>query len=235
LARLFKKSYLTNEKELGRSEDGPWDFVGTIRRPGHFPGCYFRSFGAKKLLVPHVGSKVEPAVPHGPRTTREGPQPQHRDPQGGSSEGTQRGDGRRPGRRPLQTAGGSRSGGRYIKRGAAAQQVAVTETGRLSRRRPLQKNKKQGAAQQAAVTETGRLSRRPLQKAGGHYRRPLQEQRPRAGCSNTRGHLLQVCKREFSKKSPPSLKLLGGKSKGENFNFFLLPYKTKTKSNAKWG
>jgi hypothetical protein len=43
----------------------------------------------------------------------------------------------------LQKAGGSRGGGRYIKR---------------------------GAAQQAAVTETGRLSRRPLQKAGGRYR-----------------------------------------------------------------
>jgi hypothetical protein len=56
------------------------------------------------------------------RTTREGPQ--HRDPQGGSSEGTQRGDGRRPGRRPLQREGGSRGGGRYTKR--AAQQAAVT-------------------------------------------------------------------------------------------------------------
>jgi hypothetical protein len=62
LARLFKKLYLTNGKELGHSENGPWDFVGTIRRPGHFPGCYFRSFGAKKLLVPHVGSKAKPAV-----------------------------------------------------------------------------------------------------------------------------------------------------------------------------
>jgi hypothetical protein len=51
------------------------------------------------------------------RTPREGPQ--HRDPQGGSSKGTQRGDGRRPGRRPLQKAGGSRGGGRCIKRGAA--------------------------------------------------------------------------------------------------------------------
>jgi hypothetical protein len=43
------------------------------------------------------------------RTTREGPQ--RGDPQGGSSEGTQRGNGRRPGRR--QNAGGSRGGGRY--------------------------------------------------------------------------------------------------------------------------
>ena len=51
-------------------------------------------------------------------TTREGPQ--NRDPQGGSSEGTQRGDGRRPGRRPLQETGGSRGGGRYIKRSGSA-------------------------------------------------------------------------------------------------------------------
>jgi hypothetical protein len=127
------------------------------------------------------------------RTTREGPQ--HRDPQGGSFEGTQRGgDGRRPGRRPLQKAGGSRSGGRYTKRGAA-QQAAVTKIGRLSRWRPLHKA---GAAQQAAVTETGRLSRwplhkaggrdrRPLQEAGGRYRRPLQEQCPGAGCPNNAG------------------------------------------------
>ena len=55
-----KKSYLTNEKELEHSENGPWDFVGTIRRPGHFPGCYFRSFGAKKLLVPMWGLKRNP-------------------------------------------------------------------------------------------------------------------------------------------------------------------------------
>ena len=38
------------------------------------------------------------------RATREGPQ--HGDPQGGSSERTKRGNGRRPGRRPLQNAGG---------------------------------------------------------------------------------------------------------------------------------
>jgi hypothetical protein len=50
------------------------------------------------------------------RTTREGPQ--HRDPQDGSSEGTQRGCGRRPGRWPLQKAGSSRGRGHYIKRGA---------------------------------------------------------------------------------------------------------------------
>ena len=34
---------------------------------------------------------------------------------------------------------------------------------------------KAGAAQQAAVTEIGRLSRRPLQEASGRYRRPLRE------------------------------------------------------------
>ena len=73
MARLFKKSYLTNEKELKHSENGPWDFVGTIRRPGHFPGCYFRSFGAKKLLVPMWGLKWNPlyrAGHGGPRRTK---------------------------------------------------------------------------------------------------------------------------------------------------------------------
>jgi hypothetical protein len=98
----------------------------------------------------------------------------------------------------VQKAGGSRGGGRYIKRGAA-QQVAVTETGRLSRR-PLHKagggsaggRYRNRAAQQAAVTEIGRLSRRlqeaggryrrPLREAAGRYRRPLQEQCPGAGC-----------------------------------------------------
>jgi hypothetical protein len=48
------------KKELGHSENGPWDFVGTIRRPGQFSGCYFRSFGAKKLLVPMWGLKRNP-------------------------------------------------------------------------------------------------------------------------------------------------------------------------------
>ena len=66
MARLFKKAYLTNEKELEHSENGPWDFVGTIRRPGHFPGCYFRSFGAKKLLVPMWGLKRNPLYRHRP-------------------------------------------------------------------------------------------------------------------------------------------------------------------------
>ena len=51
----------------------------------------------------------------------------HRAPHGGSSEGTQRGDGRRA---------AVTGGGRYRKR--AAQQAAVTQKGRLSRR-PLQK------------------------------------------------------------------------------------------------
>jgi hypothetical protein len=58
-----KKSYLTNEKELEHSEDDPWGFVGTIRRPGHFPGCYFAQvLRREKATRPHVGSKVEPAV-----------------------------------------------------------------------------------------------------------------------------------------------------------------------------
>jgi hypothetical protein len=103
------------------------------------------------------------------RTTREGPQ--HRDPQGGSSEGTHRGDGKRPGRRPLQKAGGSRGSGRYTKR-KATQQAVVTETGWLSRR-PLQR--------------AGGRYRRPLQEASGRYRRPLQEQCPGAGCPNKLG------------------------------------------------
>ena len=62
MARLLKKSYLTNEKELEleHSENGPWDFLGTTRRPGKFPGCYFRSFGAKKLLVSMWGLKWNP-------------------------------------------------------------------------------------------------------------------------------------------------------------------------------
>jgi hypothetical protein len=83
LARLFKRSYHTNEKELGHPENDPWDFVETIRRPGHFPGCYFRSFGAKKLLVPMWGLKWSPlynTVEHfncwyvpGPRTVAKEP------------------------------------------------------------------------------------------------------------------------------------------------------------------
>ena len=49
----YSKNHISRtKKELGHSENGPWDFVGTTRRPGHFPGCHFRSFGAKKLLVP---------------------------------------------------------------------------------------------------------------------------------------------------------------------------------------
>jgi hypothetical protein len=59
------------EKELKHSENGPWEFVGTIRRPGHFPGCYFRSFGAKKLLVPMWGLKRNPLYINTPiRSTR---------------------------------------------------------------------------------------------------------------------------------------------------------------------
>ena len=55
--RLFKKAYLKNEKELENSENGPWGFVGRLKRPGHFTGGYFRPFGEKKLLVPMWGLK----------------------------------------------------------------------------------------------------------------------------------------------------------------------------------
>jgi hypothetical protein len=89
---------------------------------GHFtPGAIEGSYviAAKQCVVPYYninalkgGLQLTATI----RATWEGPQ--HRDPQGGSSEGTQRGGGRRPGRRPLQKAGGSRGGGRYIKRGA---------------------------------------------------------------------------------------------------------------------
>jgi hypothetical protein len=108
------------------------------------------------------------------RTMREGPR--HRDPQGGSSEGTQRGDGRRPGRRPLQKTDGSRGGGRYMKR-RAAQQAAVTEMGRLSRRPSF-------------VQKAGGRYRRPSYEkrtavAGGRCRRPLQGQCPGAGCPSS--------------------------------------------------
>jgi hypothetical protein len=67
------------------------------------------------------------------RATREGPQ--HRDPQGGSSEGTQRENGRRSGRRPLQDTSGSGGDGRYITRGAAQKSAVAKAGGRY--RRPL--------------------------------------------------------------------------------------------------
>jgi hypothetical protein len=57
----YSKNHISRtKKELEHSENGPWGFVGTTRRPGHFPGCYFRSFGAKKLLVPMWGLKRNP-------------------------------------------------------------------------------------------------------------------------------------------------------------------------------
>jgi hypothetical protein len=98
------------------------------------------------------------------RTTREGPQT------GTHKAVVQRGhkeetDGGQGGGRFRKQGGGSRGGGRYTKRGAA-QQAAVTEIGRLSRR-PLHKagggsaggRYRNRAAQQAAVTRSGR----PLQ------------------------------------------------------------------------
>jgi hypothetical protein len=57
-----------------------------------------------------------------------------------------------------------------MERGAA-QQTAVTETGRVSRR-PLHKA---GGGSADGRYKIGRLSRRLLQEAGGRYRQPLRE------------------------------------------------------------
>jgi hypothetical protein len=101
------------------------------------------------------------------RTTRE--RPQHRDPQ---------------------------ATGRQFRGDTKRRRIAESRRQQQQRRRPLHVIKR-GAAQQAAVTETGRLSRRPLRKqggrcrrplqeaAGGRCRRPLQEQCPGAGGPNT--------------------------------------------------
>ena len=87
------------------------------------------------------------------RTTREGPQ--HGDPQGGSSEGIQRGKGRWPGH-----AGGSRGGDRYIKRGAAQK----AEGGRCSYRKRVAVT---GGRYRKRVTVTGDRYREQEAITGG--------------------------------------------------------------------
>ena len=96
----------------------------------------------------------------------------------------QRGNGLRQRRQPSQNTNGSGGGDRYINRGAA-KTAAVTGSGRRRCRRPLQNTNgsgggdryiNRGAAKTAPVTGSGRRRcRRPLHKAGGRYRRPLQE------------------------------------------------------------
>jgi hypothetical protein len=134
---------------------------------GHFtPGATEGSHVvAAKEAVPHYNANalkggLQPAATM--RTTREGPQ--HRDPQVGSSEGTQRGDGRRPERRPSQKAGGSRGGGRHTKHEAGGGSAGGRHRNR--------------AAQQAAVTG-GRHEKRAAVTGG---RCTLQETCPGAGC-----------------------------------------------------
>jgi hypothetical protein len=62
LARLFKKEYLTNEKELENSENGHWDFVGNDKAPWPLSWVLFQVLRREKATRPHVGSKAEPAV-----------------------------------------------------------------------------------------------------------------------------------------------------------------------------
>jgi hypothetical protein len=62
LARLFKKSYLTNEKELEHSENGPLGLCGNDKAPWPLSWVLFQVLRREKATRPHVGSKVEPAV-----------------------------------------------------------------------------------------------------------------------------------------------------------------------------
>jgi hypothetical protein len=109
----------------------------------------------------------------------------NRDPQGGSSEGTQRGDGRRPGRRPLQKAGGSKGGGRHIKRG------------RLSRR-PLQKQggSAGGRYRKRAAVTGGLYEKRAAVTGGcpgtGCPNRPPHKQFPEAGRLNNSARAIKL-------------------------------------------
>jgi hypothetical protein len=62
LARLFKKSYLKNEKELGHSENGCWRLVVAIYTPGSSIFFSLAIFKRQKLTRAHVGAKTKPAV-----------------------------------------------------------------------------------------------------------------------------------------------------------------------------
>jgi hypothetical protein len=60
LARLFKKSYLKNEKELGRSENGFWRLVVAIYAPGSSIFFSLAILNGKSSLVLMSGPKRNP-------------------------------------------------------------------------------------------------------------------------------------------------------------------------------
>jgi hypothetical protein len=60
LARLFKKSYLKNEKELGHSENGYWRLVVAIYTPGSSIVFSLAILNEKSSLVLMSGPKRNP-------------------------------------------------------------------------------------------------------------------------------------------------------------------------------
>jgi hypothetical protein len=64
LARLFKKSYLKNEKELGHSENGCWRIVVAIYTPGSsiFFTLAILNGKSPSVRMSDVGVKTKPAV-----------------------------------------------------------------------------------------------------------------------------------------------------------------------------
>jgi hypothetical protein len=60
LARLFKKSYLKNEKELGHSENGCWRLVVAIYTPGSSIFFSLAILNGKSSLVLMSGPKRNP-------------------------------------------------------------------------------------------------------------------------------------------------------------------------------
>jgi hypothetical protein len=74
LARLFKKSYLKNEKELGHSENGWWRLVVAIYTPGSSIIFSLAILNGKSSLVLMSGPKRNPPCPGGAvSTTQEAP------------------------------------------------------------------------------------------------------------------------------------------------------------------